>query len=347
MKVYPDRFKAQLQKGLKPVYVIAGEEQLQVNECCDELRRQARQEGYTERALYSVDIDTGYDEFLQSSDNLSLFGERKIIEIRLPKGKTGKEWGQALNTYLGKPPPDTLLLVVGDKLERGVQSSAWYKKADALGVTVMTWPKNPAQMQTWVAGKMKASGLRASRSAIGLIVQRVEGNLLAAEQEIQKLALLYPDSEIGDAEVISSVANSSRYSVFDLTNAALEGNAPRAVRILQGLRAEAVAPVLIHWSLHQEVRTMSTIAQAQLAGAAPDAAIKSARVAPKKIPQVKNALHRHTERQWLEMLSRCARIDRLIKGRERGDIWIELQDLVLSIAGKKLALMENLDVTGY
>lgn len=344
MKVYTDRFREQLQKGLMPVYVITGEEQLQVNECCDHLRSRARSEGYTERAVYSVDIDANYDEFLQSADNLSLFSERKIIEIRLPKGKTGKEWGQALNTYLSDPPPDTLLLVNGGKLERGVQGSTWYKKADKLGVTVTAWAKNPNEMLAWISGKMRANKLRASRSAIGLIMQRVEGNLLAAEQEIQKLALLFPDSEIHDAEVISSVANSSRYSVFDLTSAALDGNATRAVRILQGLRAEAVALVLIHWSLHQEVKMLSSIAQAQLGGLAPDAAIKNARVAPKRIVQVKRALHRHTERQWLKMLSQCARLDRLVKGRERGDAWIELQDLVLSIAGKKLALPEVQDI---
>lgn len=341
MKVYPEKIGDHFSKGLKPVYVISGEEQLQVNECCDAVRDQARQEGYTERSVYSVDIDTSCDDFLQSSDNMSLFAERKILEIRLPKGKTGRDWAQAINTYLGNPPEDTILLISGYKLDRGVSSTAWYKKADKLGVTVMTWPKNPQQMTAWVNQKLYANQLRASRSAVGLIVQRVEGNMLAAEQEIQKLALLFPDSEIGESEVIASVANSSRYSVFDLTNAALDGNAVRVARVLQALRGEGVAEVLVHWSLAQDIKLISNVAQLQLAGSAADVAINSARVPRNKISLIKKALNRHTERHWLQMTEQVARLDRMIKGRETGEVWNELLNLALFVAGQKLALPDS------
>ena len=338
MKVYPNRFNESLKRGLQAVYVITGDEQLQVNECCDALRDAARKQGYTERKVYSVDIDSGYEEFLQSSDNLSLFAELKVIEIRLPRGKTGKEWGQALNRYLEKPPEGTLLLVSGNKLERGVSNSAWHKKADKLGVVVNTWRKNPGELLTWVADRLRGYRLRASRTAMTLIVQRVEGNMLAAEQEIQKLALLFPDSEIGEAEVIASVADSSRYTVFDLTHAALEGNPSRVVRILQSLQSEGVAQALVHWSVAQEIKTMSSIAQAQLAGTAPDKAIANARLPRNKVALARKALQRHTERSWLSMLAHAARIDRMIKGRESGDCWNELLELTLFVAGRKLAL---------
>lgn len=339
MKIYANKFNDHLKQSLRPVYVVTGEEPFQVNECCDALRKKARKEGYTERTVYSVDIDaTGHQEFLQSADNMSLFAERKIIEVRLPKGKTGKEWGAALNNYLSKTNDDTLLIVSGHKLDRGVASSAWYKKADKAGVVVTVWPKNTQEMVSWVNQKMRAYKLSASRTAIELIVVRVEGNMLAAEQEIQKLALLFPETEIGEGEVISSVANSSRYSVFDLANAALDGNPKRAARILKGLQGEGVALVLIHWALTQEIRSLSTIAQLQLNGVAPDAAIGKLRIARNKIASVKNALHRHSEKDWISMLANTARLDRMIKGRESGDIWNELQELALFIAGKKLAL---------
>ncbi len=336
MKIYANKFNDHLKQDLRPVYVVTGEEPLQVNECCDALRKKARKEGYTERTVYSVDIDSGHQEFLQSADNMSLFAERKIIEIRLPKGKTGKEWGAALNNYLSKPTEDTLLIVSGHKLDRGVASSAWYKKADKTGVVVTVWRKNTREMVGWVNKKMREHKLRTTRGAVELIVVRVEGNMLAAEQEIQKLSLLFPESEIREGEVISSVANSSRYSVFDLSNAALEGKAKRVARILKGLQGEGVALVLIHWALTQEVRSLSTIAQLQLSGVAPDAAISKLRIARNKIAPVKNALHRHTEKDWISMMANTARLDRMIKGRESGDIWNELLELALFIAGKKL-----------
>jgi DNA polymerase-3 subunit delta len=338
VKLYSNRFKEHLSKGLKPVYVITGEEPLQVNECSDALREKARAEGYTERLVYSVDIDTSSDEFLQASDNLSLFAEKKLLEVRLPRGKTGREWAQALNRYLDAPPDDMVLLVCGGKLERGVSNSAWYKKADKLGATVTTWPKNPQELLAWIEQRLQQHGLRATRSAKALIAQRVEGNLLAARQEIDKLALLYPDAQIGDAEVMSAVANSSRYSVFDLTQAALEGNARRACKILQVLEGEGVAEILVHWSLAQEVRQLSQIAQQQLAGVPAETALRQARVPRHRVALVRKALNRHTERQWLTLLRQAARIDRLIKGRESGDAWVELLQLALGIAGTQLAI---------
>ena len=346
MKVYPEKFNDHLMRGLKPVYVITGEEPLQVNECCDLVREHARQEGFDERIVYSVDIDTGCDEFLQASDTLSLFAEKKLLEVRLPKGKTGRDWAQALNTWLDRPPEDTLLLVSGHKLERGVASTAWYKKADKLGITVQTWAKNPQQLVSWINRTLQQNGLRASRSAVGLIAQRVEGNMLAAEQEIRKLALLFPDAEIGDSEVITSVANSSRYSPFDLTHAALDGNAARAARILQVLRGEGVADALIHWALTQDVKLLLNIAQSQLSGAAPDTAIGKARVPRNRIPLVKKALNRHTERHWLQMAASCSRLERMIKGRESGDVWSELLELALFIAGRKLTIPDNKQLLG-
>ncbi len=345
MKIYPNRLSEHLRQGLKPVYVISGEEQLQVNECCDAIRACARSQGFAERAVYSVDIDTNHDEFLQSADNLSLFAEKKILEIRLPRGKTGKEWARVINRYLDSPPDDTLLIIFGTKLERAVQSSAWYKKADKLGGVITAWPKKHQEILNWIGKRLGQLHLRASRSAITLIARRIEGNMLAAEQEMQKLALLYPGVEIGDAEVISAVADSSRYSVFDLSNAALDGNAARTAKILYTLRAEGVSEVLILWSVSQEIKLVSGIAQAQLAGLASDAAINGAGVARNRIGLVKKALHRHTERDWLKMLAKAIRLDRIIKGRESGEFWDEILELTLFLAGRKLELPESAEIS--
>jgi DNA polymerase-3 subunit delta len=338
MKLYPNKLSAHLSSALKPVYIITGDEPMQVNECLDAIRVKARKEGYLERTLYSVDIDSSYDDFLLETDNMSLFSDKKIIEIRMPKGKPGKEWAKALNNYLDRPSEDTLLLLSGAKLERGVSTSAWFKKADKIGVKIETWPLDPQKMMAWISAQMLKAKLRATHSAKTLIAQRVEGNLLAAEQEILKLSLLYPDIEIGDAEVISSVANSSRYSIFDLSAAALSGHSAKACKILQALRGEGVADVLVLWSLSQEARLLAQIAQAQLSGVSSDAAMKAARVQPKKIALIKTALHRHNERSCLSMLALTSRLDRLIKGRETGDAWAEMLELTMMLSGKKLAL---------
>ncbi len=343
MKIYADKLQEHLRRTLKPVYIITGEEQMQLNQCCDQVREKARQLGFTERTVYSVDIDNNYQDFLQSSDNLSLFGEKKIIEIRMPKGKPGKEWGQAINTYIQRPPEDTLLLVSGKKLERGVANSAWYKKADSLGVTVSVWPLQPAQMLSWIGTQLRQNNMRATRTAVQLIAQRVEGNLLAAEQEIKKLSLLFAGSELSDAQVISAVANSSRFTVFELSDAALDANAQRTTRILNTLESEGVAEVLVLWSLSQDVQRLCEVVQLQTAGIAADDAIRKARVPPMRINRLRKALHRHTEKSCLLMMSRCAFLDRLIKGRESGDVWAELLRLALLIVGTNLALPDVVD----
>ncbi len=338
MKVYANKLIEHLARKLSPVYIITGDEPMQLNQCCDAVREHARMLGYAERTVFSVDIDKNCQDFLRSAENLSLFSNQKIIEIRMPSGKPGKEWGQALNYYMDNMPADTLLLISGGKLERGVSSSAWYKKADKQGVTTAVWPLKHNEILRWIGNRFRQHNLKVTASAIGLIAIRVEGNLLAAEQEISKLTLLFPQGKIDDADVISSVANSSRFSVFDLTDAALENSIPRITRILYSLQAEGVAPVLVLWSMSQDVRRLCEVSQMQYRGASIDEAINKVRMPPMRRALIRKAVSRHCHKSTLELQSCCAHLDRLIKGSEKGNIWHELLQLALLIAGNKFLI---------
>ncbi len=336
MKVYVNQFNEHLRKKLHAVYIISGDEPMQLNQCCDAVREQARRSGYLDRSVYSVDIDSNHTEFLQSAGNFCLFADRKIIEIRMPKGKPGKEWAKALNSYMDQAPDDTLLLVSGGKLERGVTASAWYKKAAKLGVTTAVWPLKANELHSWINARFRYHKLQATRSAIGLLAARVEGNLLAAEQEISKLALLISSGKVNDSDVVSSVANSSRYSVFDLADAALENNTPRTTRIIYSLQSEGIAPALVLWSLSQDVQRLCLVVQLCKLGTTLENAISKAPMPPMRRALIKKAVQFHCERSAIEMQSHCAYLDRLLKGREKGDIWQELLQLALMIAGKQL-----------
>ncbi|MDO6461994.1 DNA polymerase III subunit delta [Granulosicoccaceae sp. 1_MG-2023] len=334
MKLPAYKLNDHLKQELAAVYVVSGDDALQVRDACDAIRARAREAGFTERSLFSVDIDKDPTAFLEEADNLSLFAERKVIDVRLPAGKTGKEWATALGAQMKRLSPDTLLLISGAKLERSVANSAWYKAADKAGVTVTVWPMDGEPFRKWIRREFSRQGLRVSANALQLLVQRTEGNSLAAEQEISKLALLYPGAEIGEAEVISAVANSSRYSPFDLVDAALAGDILKVVRILNVLEGEGVAPYLLTWTLSQEVRKLAGIAQAQLAGMSPEQAMKNAWIPRNRLDAVRRTLGRLTESDWLQMQASCSALDRLAKGQGDGDIWQALQELAMQLAGK-------------
>ena len=334
MKLPAYKLQDHLRQELAAVYVVSGDDALQVRDACDAIRSKAREAGFAERALFSVDIDKDPTAFLEEADNLSLFAERKVIDVRLPAGKTGKEWATALGGQMKRLSPDTLLLISGAKLERNVANSAWYKAAEKAGVTVTVWPMEGEGFRKWVRAELSRQGLRASANAIQLLVQRTEGNTLAAEQEIMKLALLYPGTEVGEAEVISAVANSSRYSPFDLVDAALAGDGGKVVRILHVLQGEGVAPYLLTWTLSQEVRKLAGIAQAQLGGTSPDQAMKNAWIPRNRLDATRRTLGRLTETDWLQMQAQCAALDRLAKGQGNGDVWQTIQELAMHLAGR-------------
>ncbi len=336
MKVYPDKLKQQLGRGTAPIYMVHGDEPLQVDEIADQLRAHARSEGYDERTVIVANQDEDWQHLRAAGDSLSLFAERRLIELRLPTGKPGRAGGEALKSWAADPPPDVLLLISSAKLDRGGTSSAWFKAIDAAGVTIAVWPVEADKLPAWLRDRLMGHGLRATQEALSLIAERVEGNLLAAAQEAERLALLYPAGELDVDKVLAAVADSSRYSINDLVPAVLRGDAARAVRILRGLAATGEAPVLVLWALSAEIRAGARVAEAQGAGAGIDAAMKGAGVWAKRQPDLKLALARHDARAWLEFLAQAARLDRHTKGQEPGDVWIAFEQLCVSIAGKQV-----------
>lgn len=333
MKLYPDKLEAHLRQTLAPVYLLHGDEPLQIMEIGDRLRVQARESGFDERQVIVIADDSDWSTFRESADSFSLFAERRLIELRLPTGKPGRVGGEVLKQYCSNPPADVLLLITSAKLDRSGSNSAWFKAIDKVGVTLAVWPIAVSQLGAWLSRRLAAKGLHAGADALELIADRVEGNLLAARQEVERLALLYPAGELSCDQILAAVSDSARYSIGDLSLAALNGESVRALRILAGLHDEAVSEVLILWSLVNEVRAGTRTAEAVEAGVGEDAALKSAGVWQNRAEPLKNALMRHSAASWLSMLSACTTIDRQIKGQAAGSHWDALAALTTQLAG--------------
>ncbi len=341
MKLYPDKLEAHLSQKLAPVYLIHGDEPLQIMELGDRLRQHARDTGFAERQVIVVTEDADWSTFREAADSFSLFAEQRLIELRLPSGKPGRLGSEVLKQYCTSPPEDVLLIVTSAKLDRSGSNSAWFKAIDKVGVTIAIWPIAPAQLGTWLKKRLSDVGLVPDQNALSLLIERVEGNLLAARQEVERLALLYPTGELTADHVLSAVGDSARYSVGDLSVSALNGQSKRALRILNGLREEAVSEVLILWSLNNEIRAGARTAEAVEAGVSEAAALKSAGVWQNRAIPLKNALARHSARNWLSMLSACTTIDRQIKGQAPGSSWDGLDALVTQLSTTGTRLMEQ------
>jgi len=334
VKLYPDKLDAHLQRQTAPIYLLHGDEPLQIMELGDRLREHARANGFDERQVLLASDDADWSAFRESADSLSLFAERRLIELRMPTGKPGRVGGEVLRQYCTAPPDDVLLLITTGKLDRGGSNSAWFKAIDKVGVTIAAWPVPAAQLPAWLSTRLSQHGLHASREAVDLISERVEGNLLAAKQEVERLALLYPAGELQAEQVLAAVADSARYSINDLALAALQGNAARALRIVRGLHDEDVSPVLVLWSLAQEIRAGTRAAEAHAEGMGLDAALKAAGVWQSRAAPLKQAISRHTVSAWLAMLAQTSHIDRQIKGQALGDEWDSFASLCVQLAGQ-------------
>lgn len=335
MKLYPDKLDNHLSQQFQPVYFISGDEPLQMMECADKVRHKARALGYSAREILVVDAEFNWNQLLSASNSLSLFAEQRILELRLDSGKPGREGGKALKEYTKRPADDAVLLIVSGKVDKAGQSSAWYKAIDKIGVTLQLWPVEPQALPGWIAQRMRAKGLRSTREAAAIIAERVEGNMLAAQQEIDKLALLFADSEIDTQAVLDVVADSARYKTFDLADATLLGNAPRVVSILDGLRREGIDPVPVLIALTVQVRSATHIALAIARGSSMSAALCEARIWQNRQGIFQQALGRHDVHAWQQMLLRCAELELACKGfTRRGNLWDELLELSLGVAGK-------------
>ncbi|MBO9492751.1 DNA polymerase III subunit delta [Thalassotalea sp. G20_0] len=341
MKLRIDQLGAQLKKQLAPVYIVSGDEPLQVARCCDQIRQYARDTGFSERHVYHVENGFDWGDFLSTANSLSLFAQKQILELRIPNGKPGDAGSKALLEYLSHPSPDNLLLMITDRLDNTLQKSKWFKALEQVGVFIPIWPIESGQLPGWLAQQLKVDGYRATPDALSLIAERVEGNLLAASQELEKLKLLARDKTIDEATVREAVSDSARYDVFQLLDSALEGNIKQCVRILGILKGEGIEPPIILWALAREIRLLSHLSRQLSRGMARDLAIEQSAKALGFVPfmlkrrtsLLEKAIRRSSERNLRQMLLYTGKIDRCIKGLEKGNAWDKLLTLTLNLAG--------------
>ena len=268
-----------------------------------------------------------------STGNLSLFAEQRIVELRLPTGKPGKAGGLAIQELVAQSGPEILFIVSAPKLDRSSAATKWAKSIDQKGVSLPVWPIGVRELPGWIANRMRAVGLQPDRDAVTMIADRVEGNLLAAQQEIEKLRLLLGEGRVTAEAVNDAVQNSSRYDVYKLTDAALAGDAPRSVRILGGLRAEGVEPVIVMWALTRELRTLARLDDVVRQGGDLGSAMQKSGVWRNRQGLVRNCVSRHQHGDFHRMLKVSGRADAAAKGQRAGNPWLMATDIVVSLAG--------------
>ena len=304
---------------------------LVLQECADAIRASARRAGCTEREVIEIDNPSDWQQLLQSGGALSLFADRKLIEVRLPSGKPGAEGSKALLEYLAMDSDDILLLIAG-KIDKTSQRSKWYTALDKAGVVVTVWPIKPHELPRWLGQRLQSAGLRADRDALQLLSERVEGNLLAAAQEVEKLKLLATDGHITVETVLSGVLDNARYNSFGLVDTALNGDARGAIRSLRGLEAEATAAPAVLWALSREVSLLAQLDADRRRGASVDAAMQQRGVWRNRTGLVGNALKRHTTASLRQCQELAFLSDATVKGVERGNPWEALEQLVVLLA---------------
>ena len=313
---------------LKPIWLIAGAEHLLVMEAADQLRARARELGYAEREIHDVDHRFNWNELAMSGAAMSLFATLRVIELRMPTGKPGKEGSAAISAWCADPPPDTLLLITTQEWSKS-HEGAWYSAVERAGVAMPVWPVKREEMSGWISARMKSRGLKATADAIELLAERIEGNMLAAAQEIDKLSLLVGDALLDVDTLEASVADDARFDAFRLTDAAIAGDATRALRIVEGLRIEGAEAIpLLGWLL-KELRVLYRLANA---GNNINQAFKTERIWDAKQAGFKRALKAGDAAHWERCIIHLGRIDRIAKGRGTGDVWREIERLITAIA---------------
>lgn len=335
MKISGDNLHTALAKGVGHIYLVSGDEPLLVNEAADAIRAKARAQGFTERELHVVERGFDWQALLSGSRALSLFAERKILEIRL-SGAPGEQGADVLVSLAADPSPDTLVLVITGKLDGRTLNSRWVNAIDKHGVVVQVWPVELARLPAWIRERLARHGLKADPAAAALLAERVEGNLLAAHQEVEKLALLMPQGTITAEAVVDAVADSARFDVLQLGEAAMRGQIARALRILDGLHGEGVEPTLVLWALNKDLQWIARAQALMRNGRSADMAMNALYVWRPRQAAMKLALNRLTATDVRGLVMDAANVDRAIKGALRSDPWIELEALVARFAGARL-----------
>jgi len=334
VKVYPDKLAADLKKNLHKLYIVSGDEHLLVQEATDLIRDAMRRQGFSERELFHAEAGFDWTSLLQSAGSMSLFAEKKLIEVRLPSGKPGDQGSKLLMQLVEQLNEDNVLLLVLPRAGQDVQRTKWFKTLEKAGAFIQVWPIEARDLPRWLNTRFKQAGLTASREAVQLMADRIEGNLLAAVQEIERLKLISTTGKIDVQEVVAGVADNARYDVFKLLDTAMAGDAARVVRMVNGLRAEGIEIMFIIAMLARELRSMEMMKTGLDDGQNRQTVFKQARVWKNRERLVSGCLDRQQLTGLRQMAGSIGQIDRMVKGLESGDPWRVLQDVLLQLAGK-------------
>jgi DNA polymerase III subunit delta len=335
VRIAQESLAGALARGLRSAYLVTGAEPLLIGEACDLIRRAARDAGYAERELHFIDRGFDWNGLMAGAANLSLFGERRLIELRLA-GPIDASASRSLTELAERPPPDTLLLVSGE-LERKWLQAAWVQAFERAAAVIVTRPVGREELPGWISARLAERGVMLDAPASRLLAERVEGNLLAAQQEVERIALAWPGGSLDETAIASLVADSARYDVFELATAAFTGEAARALRILAGLRAEGQEPPLLLWALLSDLRALSRVALRFTRTRSVDEAFRAERVWAGRQPALRAALPRLPRPAIDALIVAAGNADRMAKGALAGDPWLALEALVARIAGVRLA----------
>jgi DNA polymerase-3 subunit delta len=305
LKINLNQLSTHLQKNLAHCYLVAGDEHLLVDEALDAIRAAAREQGFTSRDLHVATTGFDWSQLRDSGSNLSLFAEKRIVELRVPTGKPGRVGSQAIADFVEN---------CGDDL------------------SIPVWPIDLRELPRWISERMRGAGLQPDRDAVTLIANRVEGNLLAASQEIEKLRLILGEGPVSANDVTDAVANSSRFDVFKLVDAAVGGDAKRALKILSGLQAEGIEPVIVVWALTRELRTLAHLTDTVAQGGDLASGMKKNRVWSNRQALIRNCIGRHKHGDFHRLLKAASRADQAAKGQVRADPWQLSTDIVLGLS---------------
>ncbi|MGK0442166.1 MAG: DNA polymerase-3 subunit delta [Pseudohongiellaceae bacterium] len=338
MKIKPEQLQQQLKKQLLPVYILHGDEPLLVQECADTLRKACKAQGFGDRDIIHVENNFNGEELYAANQAMSLFAERKIIELRMPTGKPGAAGSKAIVDYLANPSPDNVLLIICGKVESASQRGKWFKTIESAGVSVQVWPVGARDLPRWIEQRLNSKGLQANRQALELLSEKVEGNLLAAAQEVHKLQL-YTEGELITVDtVMAAVADSARYNVFGLIDSCLEGDARSALKMLQGLKAEGSQVFTLLPLFNRELRTLYACAQQVGDGHGIDRVLQNQRIWDSRKHVTKLALTKLSIKRIAELIKLANDIDQSAKGMSKANSWDLLEQLITLMTGKPLAI---------
>ncbi|MDC0602477.1 DNA polymerase III subunit delta [Aliiglaciecola sp.] len=335
MQTYPDRLDSQLSKGLAPVYLVFGDEPLQKMLSIEAVRKTAQGQGFDERQQLSVDNQFSWHSLIEATQTLSLFSDKQYIELELPTGKPGTEGSKVLTELAANISQDTLLLIHGQKIGRDVQNTKWFKALDKIGLYIPCYPLEGKQLINWVANYAKKIGLQTSSNSLALISDFCEGNLLAAKQEIDKLALLYPNSQVDEQQVEKAVIDQSRFNVFQLIDVLLAGDATKSLKMLHRLEAEGVEPTIIVWALTREWQTLTHLQESKRAGKPVN--WNQHRIWKNRQSFYQSAMHRLAENQLTDIQEKLAIVDQNLKQSQVVRPYVELSHLCLLFIGFNFA----------